>query len=307
MTFPDPVLKSFNGDIMMFALYDKALSEAEVKSTYEAYLPANNVPVGPASSPAGTVFGREDEAAEVISGATDYIYDFDVNGLGKGSKGNVQTLTKFVSVFTTLNDKTGSLLADNKALSKFGPVDSNYTALLFKSTSKDKYGLSFATIEVKARDSEGGESEVPASLQVNVAPTNDAPAGGLGASFLINQRVVKALDLAVSDVDCSSKEDAEPSTSSSCTSFGPKEVGIKLSRPQAQQFGKIYVRLNATAACVAGGAGATQVTEKETLVPLDRITSAGSAPRFVVPLCIEGCAPGACPDSINSISPVADG
>jgi hypothetical protein len=44
-------------------------------------------------------------------------------------------------------------------------------------------------IEVKAKDSKGVESEIPASLQVNVRPTNDPPAGGLGASFLINQRV----------------------------------------------------------------------------------------------------------------------
>jgi hypothetical protein len=294
-------LTSFNGDIMTFAFYDKGLDATQVKNNYDAYLPANNVPVGPASSSAGTVFGLEDQAAEVIPAGANYIYDFDVNGVGAGwtsstNSKNGQTLTKFVSGFTPLNDKTGSLLAGSKTLSTFGPADSNYTALTFSSTSKDKYGSSFATIKIKAVDSLGDVSADPATLQVDVAPTNDAPAGGLGASFLINQRVLKPLNLTVSDVDCSSNEDA---AGTSCDLYGPSTVGMKLS--STQQFGKIYVRPNATAPCAGALAAYTLLTGTTANFTVSLTSSLGSAPSFVLPLCIEGCAPSACPNSTTAV------
>ena len=271
-----------------------------MKNNYNAYLPANNVPVGPASSSAGTVFGLEDQAAEVIPAGADYIYDFDVNGVGalwtSSTNSKIgQTLTKFVSGFTLLNDKTGSLLAGSKTLSTFGPADSNYTALTFTSTSKDKYGSSFATIKVKAVDSVGDVSVDPATLQVDVAPTNDAPAGGDGASLLVNTRVFKPLNLNVSDVDCSSKEDVGVS----CDRFGPSTVAIKLS--STQQFGKIYVRPNATAPCAGAVAAYTQVTDKRANFPVNLISTVGSAPSFVLPLCVEGCAPGVCPNRTTGV------
>jgi hypothetical protein len=291
---------SFKGDIMFLALYNKTLTAADMQANYDAYLAANNAPVGPASSSAIPVVGREDQAAEVLPAAMDLIYDFDVNGAGRSwtstnNTGNGQTLTKFVSDFKPTSGKNCSLLAGTKTISSFGAADSNYTALTFSSTSKDQYGAEFAIIKVKAVDSKGSVSSTEAVLQVNVAPTNDAPAGGAGVSFLVNQRVIKPLNLAVLDFDCSNPADSGLSftgvNNASCD-FGPSTVGIRIS--STQQFGKIFVRSNATAPCTGSLTEVTATTANFSV----SVTSPGSY-SFVLPLCVEGCAPSNCPSNTN--------